>query len=122
MAVDAIIVIKDESTIVTAKPHYTYYPESDTTSEMLEKIGYKGVIVEFPKRGYKVLKNRVRFMYSPESIDASVASGVIREFVRKWDGKVESHKWFVSGEQKAYSSIPDHYHSGLGSLSLIEVS
>ena len=118
---EKIIVIKDASTIATATPSNNY-AGPDETSELLKKLGYKGVMVEFPKRGYRTLKNRVHFMYSPSETDPSVASDVIRGFVRKWDGKVESHKWFVTGEQKAYSSIPDHFHSGLGNLVLIEVA
>ena len=90
-------------------------------TRLLRKLGYREVLVDFPKRNYECLKNRVRFMYLPIQVDGDCATDLIRQMVSKWGGNVVGHKWLITGEMKAYSSIPDHFHSGLGSLNLIEV-
>ena len=114
-ATDLIIVIKNEDEIVTHKE--SRYGENPTV-DFLKRLGYKEVIVNIPKVRYKLLYHRVSFMYDSESHEAALA--VIRSFMSKWNGEMVNHKFLVQKEMKIYPSVPDHYHSGLGHLFLVE--
>ncbi|MDE0862860.1 MAG: hypothetical protein OSA98_03670 [Rubripirellula sp.] len=46
---------------------------------------------------------------------------MIRKIVARHDGRLENNGWLVTGDSKVYSSVPDHYHSGLGELILVEL-